>query len=267
MKQMNEEHTLLCKYAPQLHIPETITVSAYTTELEQLRLSSESFHKVMIEHILPEIISPKIPIKELYEVDYYLILRRARLVTWGPFFSVASVYCPHCKSPDGTQGMLHKTTLQARLDSVEVILPDEGKEIPLTCTVPREELLFTEADVTFSANKCKDVLLVERTKISDSKRPLLGMAASLRSVTGEQFIDISEAVEWLATLPAPDFQLLHEAYQKQFNYGLTSKGEVKCPVCGQTAVFFAPVNDYYFRPRTEDLKAWKQLLASSEKAV
>ena len=68
MMLMNEEHTLLCKYPPQLHMPETITVSAYTTELEQLRLSSESFHKVMLEQILPKIITPQIPIKELYRL-------------------------------------------------------------------------------------------------------------------------------------------------------------------------------------------------------
>ena len=267
MMWMNEEHTLLCKYPPQLHMPETITVSAYTTELEQLRLSSESFHKVMIEQILPKIITPQIPIKELYELDYYLILRRARLATWGPYFTVASTYCPHCQATDGTRGVLHKSKTQVRLDTVGVLLPDAGQDIPLECKISHDEFLFTDADVVFSANKCKDLLLIERTKIADSKRPLLGLAASLRSVTGEQFIDISEAVDWLAALPAADFQLLHEAYQKSFAYGLSSKGEVKCSVCGQNAMFFAPINDYYFRPTTNDLQAWKRLLANPEKAV
>ena len=78
----------MCKYSPKLAMPETITVSAYTTEMEQLRLSSENFPQVMIKHILPAIIYPKIPVEELYELDYYLILRRARLATWGPLFSL-----------------------------------------------------------------------------------------------------------------------------------------------------------------------------------
>lgn len=267
MKQVNEEHRLLCKYSPKLAMPETITVSAYTTEMEQLRLSSENFHQVMIKHILPAIIYPKIPVEELYELDYYLILRRARLATWGPMFTAASYYCPHCKGESGLPGKLYHKKMQVRLDNVGVQLPDDGADIPTEARISRDELIFTEADVVFSMNKCKDLLLIEKTKVPDAKASLLGMAASLRSVTGEEFVDIREAVDWLANIPAADFKLLQEAYQKSFAYGLSTRGEVKCPVCGNSAWFFAPVNDYYFRPTREDLQEWKRLLADSQKTV
>lgn len=267
MKLMNEEHQLVCKYPAKLNMPETITVSAYTTELEQLRLSSEAFHQVMIEKILPEIITPTIPIRELYEVDYYLILRRARLATWGPMFTAASYYCPNCTNVDGTRGKLYKDKLQVNLDNVRVRLPDPGQDIPTTLTVSRDDLIFTDADVTFSMNKCKDLLLIEKTHLSDYKKTLLPMAASLRSVTDEQFIDIREAVDWLSALPPADFQLLQEAYQETFSYGLSTRGEVKCRKCGGTAWFFAPVNDYYFRPTREDLKEWKNILVNAKKTV
>lgn len=267
MKLMNEEHRFICNYAPQLNIPEVVTVSAYTTELEQLRLSSEDFHQVMIEHILPAIVYPKIPIKELYEVDYYLLLRRARLATWGPMFTAAAMYCPYCRNEDGSFGKMHRKSIQARLDTIGVKVPDKGKSIPSEITISRDEMLFTDADVTFSMNKCKDLLLVERTKVSDAHKPLLGMAASLRKVTGEDFIDITEAIDWLAALPAVDFKMLYEAYTEAFSYGLSSRGEVKCPVCGKTGWFFAPVNDYYFRPTTEDIKEWKRLLVDAKKTV
>lgn len=267
MKLMNEQHTLLCSYSPKLNMPEVITVSAYTTGLEQLRLSSENFHQVMIEHILPEIITPKIPVKELYEIDYYLILRRARLATWGPMFTAASYFCPHCKNEDGTYGKLHRKKVQARLDTIGVQMPDKGESIPTEVEIKREDLLFVDADVKFSLNKCKDLLLIESTKVPDHLRSLLGMAASLRSVTGEQFIDIREAVDWLANIPAADSKILQEAYQEAFSYGLSSRGEVKCPVCGKTGWFFAPVNDYYFRPTREDLKEWKRILVETQKTV
>lgn len=267
MYQMNEEHTLLCKYASQLGIPEVITVSAYTTRLEQLRLSSENFHQVMIEHILPEIITPKIPVKELYEVDYYMILRRARLATWGPIFTAASYYCPHCKNADGSQGMLWREKTQVDLSTIGVMMPDKGEDIPTSVTVSRDELLFTDADVTFSLNKCKDLLLIEKTKVQDHLRPLLGIAASLRTVTNEDFIDITEAVDWLASIPAADFKILQTAYQEAFAYGLSSRGELACKHCGQPAWFFAPINDYFFRPTREDLKEWKKLLQKSKDSV
>lgn len=267
MKMVNEEHTLLCKYPAKLAMPEILTVSAYTTELEQLRLSSENFHQVMIKHILPEIVYPKIPIEELYEVDYYMILRRARLATWGPVFTAASYFCPTCKNEDGSRGKLHRTKMQVRLDTVGVKMPDKGVDIPTEITISRDELIFTDADVTFSLNKCKDLLLMEKTKVPDEKKSLLGMAAALRSVTGEEFVDIHEAIDWLGALPAADFKLLQEAYANAFAYGLSSRGEVKCPVCGGTGWFFAPVNDYYFRPTREDLKEWKRILADAQKTV
>lgn len=267
MKQVNEEHRLLCKYSPKLGMPETITVSAYTTGLEQLRLSSENFHQVMIEHILPEIITPKIPIRELYVVDYYLILRRTRLATWGPVFTAASYFCPTCKNEDGIPGKLYRKPIQVRLDSVGVNMPDEGTDIPTEVTVDRDELLFVDADVTFSLNRCKDLLVIEKAKVKDHLKPLLEMAASLRKVTGEDFIDITEAVDWLANIPAADFKLLQAAYQEAFGYGLSTRGEVKCPVCGRTGWFFAPVNDYYFRPTREDLKEWKRILVDAKETV
>lgn len=267
MHQMNEEHELLCKYPPQLNIPSVITVSAYTTRMEQLRLSSENFHQVMIEHILPEIITPSIPVKELYEVDYYMILRRARLATWGPIFTAASYYCPYCKNADGSRGVLWREKAQVNLSSIGVLLPDANEEIPTSVTVSRDELLFTDADVTFTLNKCKDLLLIEKTKVADHLRPLLNLAASLRTVTGLDFIDITEAVSWLADLPAADFRILQTAYQEAFGYGLSSKGELACKHCGQPAWFFAPINDYFFRPTREDLKEWKRILQKSEEPV
>jgi len=267
MKLMNEQHNFICEYPEALGIPETVTVSAYTTELEALRLSSEGFHEVMIEHILPEIVFPKINIKELYEADYYLLLRRARLATWGPVFTISSCYCPHCLNEDGRRGTIQSKRQQVRLDQEPVRLPEDNKAIPLSLTIPRDEFVFIDSDVTFSMNKCKDILLVEKKKASDAKKKLLPMAASLRSVTGEDFVDISEAVDWLSSVPAADFKLLEEAYTDAFSYGLTSRGEVKCPVCKKNAWFFAPVNDYYFRPTREDIKEWKRVLGHSKKTV
>lgn len=268
MRLMNEQHSLVCKYPEKLGIPEVVNVSAYSTALEELRLSSEGFHTVMIEHILPEIISPKFPIKELYEVDYYLILRRARIATWGPVFTAASYYCPNCMNIDGTRGKIHKVPRQVRLDQMGVLLPPEGEVIPTSVTIKRDEFIFLDCDVTFSMNKCKDLLLIEKKNFPLQKKRLLPMAASLRAVTGEEFVDISEAVTWLSNVPAADFKILEDTYIDTFSkYGLENRGEVECQECKQQAWFFAPVNDYYFRPTREDLREWKRILGDAQKTV
>lgn len=264
MKMMNEEHTLMCKYE---NIPEVVTVSAYSTELEQLRLSSENFHQVMIEHILPEIIEPKISVKDLYEVDYYLLLRRARLATWGPVFTAGSYFCTKCESEDGRSGRVYARKKQCRLDRIEVIQPEEGNEVPTEVVIPKGDLIFTDAEVKFSMNKCRDLLLIDKVKVPEHQKSLLPMAAALRSVTGMDFIDIREAVSWLAELPAADFKILQEEYKKAFSYGLSTRGECECDVCGGKAYYYAPIDDYYFRPTVEDLKEWAKILRDSKKTV
>ena len=267
MQLMNEQHRMMCKYDPEVGIPEVVTVSSYTTGMEQLRLSSEAFHNVMINEILPKVIEPKIPVKELYEVDYYLILRRLRMATWGPVFTVGSYYCPECTDETGYKGVLYRERKQIFLDQIKVIEPEDGKDVPLTFDLKRDELIFTDADITFGMNKCKHLLEIERRNFPDHLKSLLPLAYSIRKVTGKQFIDIKEVLNWLEELPPADFQIVHEEYAKGFAYGLSSRGEMTCPHCGNKAWYVVPVNDYYFRPTREDLREWKRILQNTERPV
>lgn len=267
MQLMNEQHHLMCHYSPDVGIPEVLTISGYTTGQEQLRLSSEGFHNVMINEILPKVIEPKIPIKELYEIDYYLILRRLRLATWGPFFTIGSYFCSDCLDETGSKGKLYKENKQIRLDTIEVIAPKDGKEVPITHEISRDELIFTDVDVTLGLNKCKHLLEIEKRKFPDHLKAMLPLAYAIRGVTGQQFIDIKEVLKWLEDLPPADFKIIHDEYVQFISYGLSSKGTLECPYCGGKAWFFVPVNDYYFRPTREDLKEWKRVLRDTPEAV
>lgn len=267
MKLMNEQHHMMCDYPAELGIPEEITISCYTTGMEQLRLSSEAFHNVMINDILPECIYPKIPVTELYEVDYYLILRHLRLATWGPMFTVGSYYCPECKDETGTKGVLHREKRQVRLDTVGVTAPDEGESVPVSFEIKRDELIFTDADIRFGMNKCKHLLKIEKSNFPDHLRPILPLAYSIREVSDRQFIDIKEVIQFVEELPPADFKIIHDAYIKAFSYGLNSRGPVECGHCGGEAWFYAPINDYYFRPTREDLKEWARILRSTKNPV
>lgn len=261
---MNEDHTFLYDYKGAL--PQTITLSSYTTGMEQLRLSSDNLTNVMIKTILPQVIEPKIDVKEIYEPDYYLLLRHLRILTWGPFFTPRSFYCNDCKNEDGTTGKIQKSDKQVNLSDVPVIRPDKDEDLKTEVTISAEDFIFFEGSVKLHLNRCKDLLLLDR-KMSEDKKGLLPIAASIQHVEGMDFIDISEAVDWLANLMPADFEVIRQAYRDAFNVGLGNRLEFECPICGGRAWVYVPVNDNYFRPTKEDLREWKRVLGRTKGKV
>lgn len=262
---MNEEHTFLYDYEGA--IPQTVTISSYTTAHEQLRLSSDNLTKVMIESILPDCIDPKINIKELYEPDYLLLLRHLRMVTWGPFYSPGHYVCPDCVNENGTKGRVESWKGMINLADMAIARPDNAKELITTKKIKRDKFIFLDSDVEIHLNKCKDLLLIENTKVPESQRKLLPLAAAIGSVEKTDFIAIEEVVEWLAGLMPADFEILSDEYTQTFKFGLSSRGTLTCPKCGGAAWCYVPVNDNYFRPTRENLTEWKQLLADSKAKV
>lgn len=267
MRLMNEKHEFMCRYPEELHIPQSVTISSYSTGMEQLRLSSEMFHEVMIKDILPKVVEPSIPIEELYEVDYFLMLRRLRLATYGPMFTVGSYYCPHCTDDTGTRGVLYREKRQVSLTDVGVTAPDEGKEVPLSFVLKPEDLIFTDATITFTMNKAKHLSKIEKHNFPDHLKALLPIAYSIKEVSDRDFIDIKEILRFVEELPPADFKIIHDAYVKNFSYGLNARGACTCTHCGKEGWFYAPINDYYFRPTTEDLKEWARLLRNSKNTI
>ena len=262
---MNEEHTFLYDYGGV--IPQTVTISSYTTAHEQLRLSSDNLTKVMIESILPECIDPKINIKELYEPDYWLLLRHLRMVTWGPFYTPGHYICPECAKENSDSGIVTKWDGMINLADMAIVRPDDAKELVLTHTISRDKFIFLDADVTIHLNKCKDLLLIERTRVPEEQKKLLPLAASISSVEGVDFVAVEEVVDWLSSLMPADFDVITEEYTQAFKFGLTNRCNVKCPKCGGAAFCYVQVNDNYFRPTRENLTEWKKLLGNSKGKV
>lgn len=264
---MNEEHEFLFDYS-DVGIPKTVTLSSYSTGMEQLRLSSDNLNTVMIKDILPQVIDPKIDVRKLLEPDFYLLLRHLRILTWGPFHTVGSFYCKDCPNENGTKGKIHKSKRQIDLGTIGVLCPENEADLRTTYTISRDEFVFLDADVTIHMNRCADITLVANTKVkTDGDKALLPIAASIMSVTGEEFVEIHEALEWLKSLAPVDSQIIKDAYGEQFNIGLQNRVEFDCPVCGGKAWSYVPINDNYFRPTKEDIKEWKRVLVDSKKSV
>lgn len=261
---MNEEHEFLFDYS-DVGLPQKVTISAYTSRMEKLRLSSDNLHQAMIKHILPQVIEPKIDVRKLYEPDYYLLLRHLRMLTWGPFWTAQSWVCQDCMNEDGTKGKFHQNDpRQINLGTIGVLRPDKGEKLKTSLVIKPEELIITNAEVKLHLNRCQDMLFYFAS-VNKGDEDFRALAASIASVSDMDFVDVSEAAEWLGNLPAVDEQILETRYKEEFNVGLQNRAEFKCPHCGGRAWAYVPINDYYFRPTTEDLKEWKTLLGSSKK--
>ena len=260
---MNEDHEFLYDYS-DVGIPSTVTLSAYTSRMEKLRLSSDNLHQAMIKHILPQVIEPKIDVTKLFEPDYFLLLRHLRILTWGPFWTAQSWVCTKCKNEADLPGKFYNEPKQVNLSDVGVLRPDKGEELKRTVTIKSNEFMFLEADVKLHLNRCQDMLFYT-AKVNKGVEDFRPLAASISSVSDTDFIDISEACDWLGNLSAVDADLIESRYKEAFNVGLSNKVEFNCPKCGGRAWAYVPVNDYYFRPTKEDIKEWKALLANSKK--
>lgn len=260
---MNEEHEFLYDYS-DVGIPKSVTLSSYTSRMEKLRVSSDNLHQAMIKHILPQVIEPKINVQNLYEPDYFLLLRHLRILTWGPFWTAQSWVCRDCLNENGTTGQLHTTPQRINLNTVGVLRPDKGEDLKKSFVISPKEFICTDAEVKMHLNRCKDMLFYT-AKVDDADEDFRALAAAISSVSDVDFIDISEAAAWLGGLPAVDEQIIENRYKEEFSVGLQSRVEFTCPVCGGRAWAYVPINDYYFRPTEEDLKEWKALLANSKK--
>lgn len=261
---LNEEHEFLYDYS-DVGIPQTVTISSYTSRMEKLRLSSDNLHQAMIKHILPEVIEPKIDVTKLYEPDYFLLLRHLRIITWGPYWTAQNWVCKDCTNELGGKGKLYSDNPhRIDLNTVGVLRPDKGEELKKTCIIKPEEFFTIDAEVKLHLNRCKDMLFYT-AKVGKGDEEFRALAASIASVSDTDFVDISEATEWLGNLPAADEEIIEAKYKEAFQVGLQSRVEFTCPRCGGRAWAYVPVNDYYFRPTKEDLQEWKSLLATSKK--
>lgn len=263
MALMNEDHEFLYDYS-DVGIPSTVTLSSYTSRMEKLRLSSDNLHQAMIKHILPQVIEPAIDVRKLFEPDYFLLLRHLRLLTWGPFWTAQSWVCRDCQNDSGTTGRFYTEPKQIDLNTIGVLRPDKGEQLKKTFVIKPEEFMFLDAEVKIHLNRCQDMLFYT-ANVSKGDEDFRALAAAISSVSDADFVDITEACEWLGNLHAADEELIETRYKEEFNVGLQSRAEFTCPHCGGKAWAYVPINDYYFRPTKEDLKEWKHLLESSKK--
>ena len=236
-------------------IPDVLTVKSIPTACELDYVSAEDFNKTMIEKILPKSVEETIDFYNLLEPDYYWLLRCLRIINYGPYFTTNVIYCDNCGRQYGE--------FKCNLNAVDCVPFPEGFKNSIT--IPRNEFIDFNGDVTFQVLTVKDMMRCESDESFKDhvtgriNRDLARLCYSIRTMGTDHALNPVEVrLKIEKEITAADYVILKDLSDKLRDYGLRAGGKTTCPKCGSTnATFLAMIDDRYFRPTLVDLRSWK----------
>ena len=254
MNSISEKLELLGKglYA---NIPDVLTLKSIPTSSELEYVGSEDFDKVMLESILPQAIEEKINFYDLFEIDYQYICRCLRILNYGPYFDVNTIFCPDCEA-------VSKGEYQVNLNTIECIpLPKEFKN---EIIIKRDEFMDYQGDVVFSLPTIRTMLSAYEDKMfkhddGHVNREMARLCYTIKSLGTKQNctpVDVLTAIKH--DFSPADYIILKNTARQMSDYGLRAGGTTQCPACrSMNAKFIALADDRFFRPSMGNLKQWK----------
>lgn len=236
------------------NIPDKLTIEAIPTISELEYVSSEDFDNTMLDKILPQAVKEKINFRELLEIDYHWLLRCLRLLNYGPYHTTNSIFCSNCGRTFGE----YKVNLTAV----------ECKPLPAgfknDITISRDEFLDFNGDVKIRMLTIAEALQAAKdtafqTADGTTNRRLARMCYMIRSIGTEvNLTPVDVRIKLEKEFTSPDYLILKEVVRTLTDYGIRAGGSTVCPKCGnKEATFVALIDDRYFRPTLDDLRAWK----------
>ena len=234
-------------------IPNILTLEAIPTISELEYVSSEDFDKTMIEKILPNAIKEKVNFYDLLEIDYQWLLRCLRIINYGPYHTTNTLFCENC-------GRLYGE-YRVNLNAVECKpLPDGFKN---DIVIKKDEFLDFNQDVRIKLLTIREALQAEKdtafSRVDGGiNRSLARICYMVKEIGMESNISpVDVRLRISKEMSSPDYMILKNVISDLTNYGVRAGGSTKCPKCGGEATFIALVDDRYFRPTLDDLRAWK----------
>lgn len=238
------------------NIPQVLTLQSLPTISELEYVSAEDFDEVMLSSILPRAIKESIDCKQLLEIDYQWILRALRILNYGPHFTTNTVFCPKC-------GRVPYGEYSVDLTSIEC------KPLPANFS-GRIKISAKEEFIEFQEDIEIHLLTIQETLTAYKDTAFLGRSGNINrelartcymiSKIGAESdlspVDIRMKIE--NNMCPTDYLILKKRIVELTDYGLRAGGVTTCPKCGNTnATFVAFIDDRYFRPTLDNLRAWK----------
>jgi hypothetical protein len=253
---ISEKVELLGKGLYDGKIPDVLTMKSIPTTSELDYVGSEDFDKVMIEKILPIAVEEKIDFYNLLEIDYQWLCRCLRILNYGPYHTVNTIFCGKC----------HSTThgeYSANLYTVDCIpLPENFKN---KLTISKDEFIDNMEDVVLQLPTIKDILSAYADKSfagpdGEINRELARICYCIRKIgKAENMTPYDVKLTIQNKFSAADYHILKAVMDEITNYGLRIAGKIECPKCHtKDATFIVLTDDKFFRPTLGDLRNWKR---------
>ena len=135
---MSETFELLGKGMYNGTIPDVLTLKSIPTTSELDYVGSEDFDRVMIEKILPQAVEEKVDFYNLLEIDYQWICRCSRLINYGPYHTVNTIFCGKCHTTSHGEYIVNLYTIPC------IPLPENFKN---SITISKDEFIDYDKDV------------------------------------------------------------------------------------------------------------------------
>ena len=253
---LSEKCELLGKGLYEGKIPDILTLKSIPTASELEFVGSEDFDKIMLDKILPAAIEEQIDVYNLLEIDYQYVCRCLRILNYGPYHTVNTIFCGDCHSTTHGEFSVNLYTIDC------IPLPTGFKN---DITISKDEFLDYDGDVKLKLPTIKEILEAYKDKIflnSDGSfnRELARICYCVKSMGKRQGMSPLEVKsEILSKFSAADYRILKEVMNDVTNYGLRIAGTTQCPKCkSQNGTFIALTDDKFFRPTLGDLRNWKR---------
>lgn len=253
---LSETFELLGKGMYNGTIPDVLTLKSIPTTSELDYVGGEDFDRVMIEKILPQAVEEKVDFYNLLEIDYQWICRCLRLINYGPYHTVNTIFCGKCHTTSHGEYTVNLYTIPC------IPLPENFKN---SITISKDEFIDYDKDVVIKLPTIKDILTAysdNAFKGADGEidRELARICYCITQMGADKGLTPYEIkMRIQGQFSAADYRVLKEVMNDMTNYGLRIAGSCDCPNCGnKDATFIALTDDKFFRPTLGDLRAWKR---------
>lgn len=237
-------------------IPSELTLKAIPTVSELDYVGAEDFDATMLDKILPKAVDEQIDFRHLLEIDYQWLCRCLRILNYGPYHTVNTIYCSHC-------GQASYGEFQVDVRSIECKTLPEGFvndiEIPADALIDFQKPIHIKLPTIQDINNAyKDKAFQDGTgKVNVDLARICYMIVSLGNYKNLTPVEYKLKIQ--KELSPADYIVLKTEINRLADYGLRAGGSTTCPKChSNEASFLALADDRFFRPTLDNLREWKR---------
>lgn len=236
-------------------IPDVLTLKSMPTASELDYIGSEDFDVTMLDKILPESVEEKINFRDLLEIDYQWICRCLRILNYGPYHTTGTIFCDDC-------GVTSRGEYRVNLNTVAC------KPLPKGFTnrivISHDQFISFNHDIELHLPTIQEMMNASNDKafqnaVGRTNRELSRICYMVSAIgTQNALTPIEIRYRIQNELEPADYMILKKEVTNLTDYGLRAGGTVQCPNChSNKAAFLALIDDRFFRPTLDDLRAWK----------